>query len=191
MEGSYHVRVSVTRVCAGLLSFAALATAPSSLALPPAPGAWTTGAKQGLGTSTTTESKLWFTLANGGLSEVYFPTVEMPNVRDLQLVVTDGTFSEPEETATTQHVELVDPRALVYRQVNTAKSGRYRITKTYVADPARATLLIHVELVSLDGGTYRASVVYDPSLANTSGGDQGSIDGGTLSAADGDIASAL
>ena len=192
MEGSYHVDVSVTRVYAGLLSLAALTAAPSSsVTLPPAPATWTTGAKQGIGTATTTDSKLWFTLANGGLSEVYFPTVETPDVRDLQVVVTDGTSSEAEETATTQHVELVDPRALVYRQVNTAKSGRYRITKTYAADPARSTLLIRVELESLDGGTYRASVVYDPSLANTSGGDRGSTDGETLLAADGDIASAL
>src|SRR5438094_2390864 len=104
MEGSYHVRVSVTRVCAGLLSFAVLAAAPSSVAAPAPPPTWTTGAKQGIGTATTTDSKLWFTLASGALTEVSFPTVEMPNVRDLQLVVTDGINSEAEETATTQHV---------------------------------------------------------------------------------------
>jgi glucoamylase len=191
MPGSYHVLVPVTRVWAGVASLAVLIASHASHASSEPPATWTTGAKQGIGTSTTTDSKVWFTLANGALSEVYFPTVEMPDVRDLQLVVTDGTFSEPEETATTHRVELVDARALVYRQVNTAKSGRYRITKTYVTDPARSTLLIHVELESLDGGTYSASVVYDPSLAGTSGGDRGSTDGAALLAEDGSVASAL
>ena len=36
------------------------------------------------------------------------------------------------------YVELVDSRALVYRQVNTATSGRYRVTKTYTTDPDRS-----------------------------------------------------
>jgi hypothetical protein len=43
---------------------------------PGAPGAsanWTTGNKQGLGTATTRDSKVWYTLSGGALSEVYFP----------------------------------------------------------------------------------------------------------------------
>src|SRR4051794_39015883 len=43
---------------------------------PGAPGAsanWTTGNKQGLGTAVGRGSKVWHTLSNGALSEVYYP----------------------------------------------------------------------------------------------------------------------
>ena len=101
---------------------------------------WTPADKDGYGTSAGTTSKVWHTISNGELTEVYFPDLGTPDIRDLQLVVSDGrTFAERETDATTHRVELVDQRSLTYRQIDTAKSGGYRITKTYVDDPARAT----------------------------------------------------
>src|SRR5919201_596985 len=146
-------------VTAALLAAALLAgVAPAARAdeAQDGPGvgsAWTTGAKQGIGTATTTASKVWYTLGQGILDEVYYPRVDLPDVQDLQLVVTDGaTFTDLERDATDHQVQLADPRALAYRQVNTAKSGRYRITKTYVTDPARSTLLVQVRFETLSGG---------------------------------------
>src|SRR5918994_5254691 len=108
---------------------------------PGKPGAsanWTTGNKQGLGTSVGTQSKVWYTLSGGALSEVYHPRGDTAQVRSLELAVTDGaTFADRESEDTDQRVRLVDPRALVYEQVNTARSGRYRISKTYVTDTRR------------------------------------------------------
>ena len=131
---------------------AAAGAAPSSTA-PGAPGAkafWTPANKQGFGTSMTLQSKVWHTLQGGELTEVYYPDLSTPALRDLQLIVTDGrTFTDRESDATTQHVELVDKHSLTYRQVNTAKSGRYRIVKTYVTDPARNALLVDVRFQSL------------------------------------------
>ena len=119
----------------------AVAIAGQSSTTPGAPGApafWTPADKQGFGTSATTQSKVWHTLQGGELTEVYYPDLSTPALRDLQLIVTDGkTFTDRESDATDQHVELVDSHSLTYRQVNTAKSGRYRIVKTYVTDPAR------------------------------------------------------
>src|SRR5437867_1811463 len=103
---------------------------------PGAPGAssaWTTGAKEGLGTATNRASKVWFTLSQGILNEVYYPQVDVPNVQDMQFIVSDGgSFVDLERDDTFHQIQLVDPQALTYRQVNTAKSARYRITKTYV-----------------------------------------------------------
>ncbi len=162
---------------------------------PGGPGAqatWTTGAKTGVGTSTTTSSKVWFTLADGVLTDVYHPTADVGDLRDLQLVVTDGsTFAEREVDATTSQTRLLDDRALLYQQVNTARSGRYRITKTYVTDPARATVVVDVRFTSLDGGRYELYVVADPALANSGQGDSGSTAGDALVASDGEVASAL
>ena len=46
----------------------------------------------------------------------------------------------------------MDPRALIYEQVNTAKSGRYQITKTYVTDTRRSTVLLRVRFTALRPG---------------------------------------
>src|SRR5262249_20844198 len=108
------------------------------LVAPGAPGQfafWTLANKQGFGISVNTTSKVWQTLQGGELIEVYYLDLGTSAVRDLQLIVTDGkTFTDRETDDTIQHVQLVDKRSFTYRQVNTAKSGRYRITKTYVTD---------------------------------------------------------
>ena len=47
--------------------------------------------KDCLGTARNTTSKVWYTVANGVLSDTYYPTVDNTNVETLQYVVTDGT----------------------------------------------------------------------------------------------------
>ncbi len=163
-----------------------------------APGAtgakatWTNGNKQGVGTSNTLTSKVWFSLGEGALNEVYYPTIDKANTRDLELIVTDGrTFVENETENTTHQVEVPDPAALVFRQVNTSKSGRYRISKTYITDPERDTVLIQVKFTPLRPGDYHLYVLYDPSINNSGLHDTGYSIGGGLIAADGPVASAL
>jgi len=166
---------------------------------PGAPGAsatWTTGAKQGIGTAASPESKVWFTLSQGTLAEVYYPRVDVANSRSLELIVTDGrTFADLESADTTHEVQLLDSRALVYRQVNTDKDGRYEIGKTYFTDPARSTVLVNITLRSLDGGRYSVYAQYDPSLANSGMHDSARTERGALVAEDtsgaDDVASAL
>lgn len=174
------------------------AAAPGTEA-PGAPGAsanWTTGDKQGLGTSVGRDSKVWYTLADGALSEVYYPSGDTANVRSLEFAVTDGTsFVDRESADTTHTVRLVDPRSLTYQQVNTARSGRYRITKTYVTDPRRHTLLTRVRFEPLAPGAYRLFTLYDPAIGNSSLHDTATRTGtgrrAALLAGDGAVASAL
>ena len=173
---------------------AAAGAAPGSTA-PGAPGAkalWTPANKQGFGTSMTTQSKLWHTLQGGELTEVYYPDLSTPALRDLQLIVTDGkTFTDRETDATTQHVEMADKRSLTYRQINTAKSGRYRIVKTYVTDPSRNTLLVDVRFQSLTGRPYQVYAYVDPSLSNDGSDDSGTTAHGALLTQDAQAGSAL
>jgi glucoamylase len=87
--------------------------------------------------------------------------------------VSDGrTFTEREREDALHEVQLVDRRSLTYRQVSTARSGRWRITKTYATDPARAAVLVDVVFESLTGRPYQLYVLYDPALSN--GGDDAS-----------------
>ncbi|WP_407736837.1 glucan 1,4-alpha-glucosidase [Hyalangium sp.] len=153
---------------------------------------WTPANKEGFGTARSQVSRVWYTLGSGELTEVYYPTLGSPSVRDLWFIVSDGkTFAESELDATDHHVELADPRSLTYQQVNTAKSGKYRLTKTYVTDPERNTLLIDVRFESLSGEPYSLYVVYDPSLANEGIDDSGTSEDGVLIAQDSIAASAL
>ncbi|MGB8383558.1 MAG: glycoside hydrolase family 15 protein [Dermatophilaceae bacterium] len=167
-----------------------VASAQGSGDAPGAPGggsSWATGNKIALGTATGSASPVWFTVANGVMTEVFYPRADVPNVQDMQYVVSDGaTFVELERDATTHAVSMPDERALEHMVVNTAKNGRYRLTNTYVTDPARATVEVRTHFQSLDGGSYQLYALYNPSLAGGGGHDTGSWDAtnGALVASD-------
>src|SRR3977135_909003 len=142
----------------GIAVGVALATVPAGLA---AVGGWGSHAacdgagslshfdlarKDCLGTARNTSSKVWFTVANGVLSDVYYPTADNTNVETLQLIVTDGrTFTDLQTRDMTYTVQALDSRSLDCRVISTAKSGRYRITTDYLTDPGRNTLLMRIK----------------------------------------------
>ena len=189
-------RLVAQGAAAGLvLGLGALATpaAPAGAAeVGPAPGypgtaaTWSPGDKSGFGTAVDAlDSKVWYTLRDGTLSEVYAPRIDTESSRDTQLVVSDGaTFADREDTATTHTSRLVDPRALVYEQVNTAVSGKYRITKTYVTDPDRSAVLVDVRFQSLTGQPYTVYVLHDVGLGLNANDDTGRSARGGLVASD-------
>lgn len=149
---------------------------------------WPTAAKQGFGTANSTRSRVWFTLADGVMTEVYYPTLDVPNVQMLQLVVVDGSV-RTESDDTTHRMEIINARAPVFRQINTARDGYYTITKTYVTDPQRNTVLIDITFDSrIAANVY---LYYDPSLSNSGMHDSAWTEGDALIAVDGDNASAL
>lgn len=150
---------------------------------------WPTAAKNGFGTSASPTSKVWFTLANGVMTEVFYPTLDVPNVQILQLQVAIGGKLESESDDTIHRLEVPSPNSLTFRQVNTAKSGQYTITKTYVTDPMMNTVLIDVEFKSRTAA--KLHVYFDPSLNNSGMHDFARTDGGALLAEEGKIASAL
>jgi glucoamylase len=142
--------------------------------------------KDCLGTARNTTSKVWFTVANGVLSDVYYPTADNTNVETLQFIVTDGlTFTDLQARDMTYTVTAPDSRSLVCRVTSTAKSGRYQITTDYLTDPSRNTVLMHSSFVPLSGTllNYHLYVRYDPSIngnggggSGNGGGDSGAID---------------
>jgi len=179
-----------------LVSSAALAAQTATELAPGGPGQdahWPSAAKKGFGTANTLASKVWFTLTDGVMTEVFYPTLDVPNVQTLQLVVVQGSNVQTESEDTLHRIEVLDPQALSFRQVNTAHNGAYTITKTYVTDPERNSVLIDVVFRWNETGPCRCSVYvyYDPSLNNSGMHDSASIDGDWLLASDGDKASAL
>jgi len=182
-----------------LVGVAGISAVPVSAATgsqaPGAPGqasTWSPGDKEGFGTARAGASKVWYTLNDGALSEVFFPRIDTPATRDTQLAVSDGaTFADREDTATTHAVAMPDARSLVYRQVNTARSGNYRITKTYTTDPARSAVLVDIRFESLTGRPYSVYVLHDAGLGLNANDDMGWSAGGGLVASDGVLSGAV
>src|SRR6185437_14270179 len=130
--------------------------------------------KDCLGTARNTTSKVWYTVANGVLSDVYYPTVDNTNVETLQWVVTDGkTFTDLQTRDTTYTVDaLPDSGGMGCQVTATAKSGKYTIQTQYVTDPDRNTVLMRVKLSPTTAG-YRLYVRFDPTVNGNGGGGQG------------------
>jgi glucoamylase len=61
-------------------------TAPAA---PGTPASWTSSAKDMVGRTLRT-SRQWFTLGFGIVNEVYYPRVDIPQIRDLGFIVADG-----------------------------------------------------------------------------------------------------
>ena len=177
------------------LAIALPASVAGAASAPGAPGqrtSWASSDKDGFGTSLGRTSRVWFTLSHAKLTEVYYPRLDVPSVRDLEIVVGDGrTFAERESAATSSVVTRVDGVGLTCRQVDTARSGRYRITKTYVTDPGRAVVLANVRVESLTGRALQVWVRYDPALGNDGDHDRGRTAGSVLAVRGGGMASVL
>jgi glucoamylase len=149
---------------------------------PGAPGAkadWASADKQGFGTSATRKSRVWFTLRDATMTEVYYPDLSHPSARDLEFMV-DGRRVTAGKVA---------QEALTYTQ--TSSTDAWRLVRTYVTDPERATVLIRVRFESLDGHDHDLELAYDPQLYNDGSDDVGWTRGHALLAHDRHVASAL
>jgi glucoamylase len=147
------VGLAVGALGAGLLGAAPASASPAAAPgeAPGAPGAMShfdLARKDCLGTARNTSSKVWYTVANDVLSDVYYPTVDNTNVETLQYVVTDGaTFTDLQTRDTTYTVQPLDDSGMACRVVSTAKSGRYRIVTDYITDPGRAGVVMRTTLL--------------------------------------------
>jgi glucoamylase len=142
--------------------------------------------KDCVGTARNERSKVWYTVADGVLSDVYYPTNDNTNNETLQYVVTDGsTFTDLQTRDMTYTVQALDRRALTCRVVAKAKSGRYRITTDFLTDPQRPAVILHSRFEALKGRTrdYKVYVRFDPNLNGNGGGapGNGGADTGTVS----------
>jgi glucoamylase len=108
---------------------------------------WTHGSKEGVGTAYAASSRIWFTLWKGVVTEVYFPTVDRPQLRDLQFLITDGrSFFHEEKRHLESKSHRLSEHGLGYRVVNSDPAGRYSIVKEIIADPQSACVLQRVQL---------------------------------------------
>jgi len=130
--------------------------------------------KDCLGTSRTAESKVWYTIAGGVLSDVSYPTIDNTNVKTLQFIVTDGaTFTDLQERDMTSTVEVLGASGMVCRVTSTADSGAYQLVTDYVTDPQRNTVLISTKLSPAGGGRLQLYARFDGTVNGNGGGGPG------------------
>ncbi len=134
---------------------------------------WTNGAKDGVGTAYSAACHVWFTAWNGALSEVYYPTIDLPQTRDLQLLFTDGaTFFHEEKRDLGSKIERLEP-SLGYRITNTAPDGRYRVIKEIITDPHLPCVLQGVRVESDEPGFLENLKIYVLCAPHLNGGGAG------------------
>ncbi len=108
---------------------------------------WTTSKKDSVSTAYSAASRVWFTASHGTLNEMYYPTIDRPQIRDMELLFTDGaTFVHEEKRDLEYSFEYVDPDALALRMVANDPQGRYRVEKEIVTDPHHPVVLMHVKV---------------------------------------------
>jgi glucoamylase len=108
---------------------------------------WTSSIKDAVCTSYAASSRIWFTCSHGILNEVYHPTIDRAQVRDMEFLVTDGeTFLHEEKRDLVTTFEYIHEEALGVRYTNRDPEGRYTLTKEIICDPHHAVILNNVRI---------------------------------------------
>ncbi len=168
-----------------LFVFIGTSTALADTEAPPVkpfPSPWSSGIKQIFGTAyeaydsankysanspTAPLSKVWFTGAQGVLTEVYWPTLDTPQIRDSEFLVTDSTgFLFQERIDSISQVEWLSTGVPAFRIRNHDSNNRFEIEKTFYTDPDRASLIERVKITKNIPGL-KFYVVHNPSVSST------------------------
>jgi glucoamylase len=186
---------------------------PSSQTAPGAPGTeptWAYSGKTGIGTSyeaydqgnysdtatTGTVSKVWFSLAEGILTETIYGLIHEAQLKDMQLLIQGPDFLHEEKRDTLSEIDYLHkddqgrPLSLAYRLINRDKQDRYTIEKQVFTDPDQQSLIMKVILTAKVDGL-QAYLQADPHVANTGSNDRAWVNGQTAFAQEGETVLAL
>lgn len=185
------------------------ASASPAEVAPGAPGNkpyWAYSGKTGIGTSyeayvdgaysnqavTGDVSTVWFSLAQGIITETMFGLIHQAQLKDMQFVVKGDDFVATELDDTAWEIDYLQkdslgrPTSLAYKLVNTDKQGRFKIEKHIFTDSNDQTLFVRVALESLNGKPLSLYVHANPYVNNNGVGDRAMVKEGKLIAIDGD-----
>ena len=108
---------------------------------------WTSSEKDAVSTAYSASSRVWFTLSHGTLNEIYYPTIDRPQTRDMELLFSDGeTFLHEEKRHFEYDFRYIDDCAPAVRVVASDLDGRYTVTKEFITDPHHPVVLMNVKI---------------------------------------------
>ena len=145
---------------------------------PGSPPSWGPGGKSAVGTAIGNQSSVWFTMAEGCLTEIYYPRPDIANTRAVFFVLTDGAgFFSDERRHTVQTIRMRESGVPLYESENRCGRNRYNISKVTFADPFRDVLLQRVRFEkTLPGDPLQLWVFIAPALNNKAYGNNGWLD---------------
>lgn len=191
-------------------------TSPSASADTIAPGApgnpsvWAYAGKTGIGTSfeqytngayrdsdaSGTISKVWFSIAQGVLTETMYGLIHEAQLQELQFFIKVDDFLDEEKKDTISTIDYLAkdaqgrPQSLAYKIVNKDKEGKYEIEKHIFTDPDSQSLMMRVVFRAFAEGI-TPYVYVNPAIANTGSNDSASFSNGVWTATEGDNSMSL
>src|SRR5437764_7508955 len=108
---------------------------------PGAPPMWGPGRKMAFGAAPGSRSKVWYALADGNLSEVFFPFLDRVALHELRFFASAGGAPPVDDSADGQHnISWLAPGVPAFRVETT--HHEYRLTKELFSDPELNALLL-------------------------------------------------
>jgi glucoamylase len=144
--------------------------APGAPGLPPT---WSSSNKEMVGCSLG-PSRLWFTIGGGILNEVYYPRIDIPQIRDLGIIVADGKGFWVEVKRMFRHTLTLAgpgvPAVLIVHQ-----HERFELTLRIAPSRERDVLLMELELTGDE--SLRPYALLAPHLGGTGNHNSAAIAG--------------
>ena len=104
---------------------------------------WGPGRKMAFGAAPGSKSKLWYTVADGSLSEVFFPFLDRVALHELRFLTSAGGSPPVDDAADGQHrISWISPGVPAFTVDTT--HHEYRLTKEIFSDPEENALLMAV-----------------------------------------------
>ncbi|MGI8959195.1 MAG: hypothetical protein ACR2IV_05435 [Bryobacteraceae bacterium] len=138
---------------------------------------WSSGAKTIVGTAACEQSRVWYTVGNGVLNEIYFPDIDQANTRSVRFLVSDGEqFFSDEEWDAEHRVEWLEEGAPACRIRSRCRSGRYILEKEIFSHPVRNVLIVRARFCpSIGESALKLYLVVEPHICGQGGENEGWI----------------
>ncbi|MBK23194.1 MAG: hypothetical protein CME70_04235 [Halobacteriovorax sp.] len=161
------MKIMISIIFCAFLSVFQSALAKEAFGRPGITPNWATARNVQVGTSFEAEgakSPLWFTNADGALTEVFFPTIDTGQIKDAQFLVSDGNFFVEEKKETDHKVEVLS--SSIVKLINKDKKGRFEISHTFFTLENSPILVDEIEVKSFKDGI-RYYHLTNPHINNT------------------------
>ena len=184
----------------------------TSVAAPGAPGkasTWAYSGKTGIGTSyetysqgayqdsgsSGTISKVWFSIAQGVLTETMYGLIHQAQLQEAQLFIQGENFLDEEKKDTVSNISYLKtdskgrPLSLAYKILNRDIDNQYEIEKHIFTDPDSQALMMRVKIHAVQKIT--AYLFVNPAINNTGSNDSAAYANNSWTASEGDTSMTL
>jgi glucoamylase len=131
------------------------------------------------GTAADAASPVWYTVADGELSDTYAPTIDNTDVKSLDPIVTGAGFTALQPRDMTYSVTALGATGMACRVVALDSAEHFAVVSDFVTDPSREAVVMEYSLVALPGAPSGLHVYlrFNPLLNGHGGGGSGNAGG--------------